>query len=282
MSALPEAPAPIEEQQDRLYRFSTWVHVGPNAENCESINEEDGTNECSNPLHFHAWCRLPNQFQHRDIRETAFAAKARRARQLRDEGCDAYEILESELDELLRAGQKEPLVAELLGKDWWQDYLDAATATREREADGEDDEKPFAHIDADQERFKELDAMPAESRPADEYTELQSHLAAYGEAVNEELEKIVAPKRKALESNDVDALVALVRTDRIDAQASEEFMHTYAMQSWYTCTLYTPGGKPRFDAIESLRTSASEVITALKLAFEDLEQTERGVASGNS
>jgi hypothetical protein len=60
-----------------LFRYSSWVHIGGGAEDCEEA--ETGT--CADPLHFHAWCRLPNQLQHADIRERALASKARRIRQ---------------------------------------------------------------------------------------------------------------------------------------------------------------------------------------------------------
>lgn len=281
-ATLPEATAPIPDQQERLYRFSSWLHVGPGAENCEAVNEETGANDCADPLHFHAWCRLPNQFQVREIREQAFAAKARRMRQLRNEGSDANEILEAELDVLRRGGEatKAEVIDEIVGKDWWQDYLEAAQTVREVE--DEKGVKTFEHVDRDQERFKELDATPADQRNADEFEELQRHLVAYGEAVTAELEKIVAPKKAALESKELSDLVDMIREDRIEGQGSEEFMHTYAMQSWLVGTLKTRGGESRFKSQAELQSAPSEVIAALKETFEDLEQTERGVAQGNS
>ncbi|HEX6945289.1 MAG TPA: hypothetical protein VF196_03780, partial [Casimicrobiaceae bacterium] len=136
--------------------------------------------------------------------------------------------------------------------------------------------------DKDQERFRELDALPADQRSEDEFTELQEHLTAYGEAVEKELQSIVEPKREALRSNDISALVDMVREDRIEGQGSEEFMHTYAMQSWLVGTRNTVGGWPKFKSAEELHDAPAEVIAALKETFEDLEQTERGVASGNS
>jgi hypothetical protein len=85
---------------------------------------------CGNPLHFHAWCRLPNQLQHEDIRERALAAKARRIRQLRDPECDAYQILESDMSELLRIGDEGLIVDELANKDWWKRQIDAMARSR--------------------------------------------------------------------------------------------------------------------------------------------------------
>jgi REP element-mobilizing transposase RayT len=43
------------------------------------------TGKCTDPDHFHAWIRLPNQFQIRDIAEKAKAAQARKKRMLRDQ-----------------------------------------------------------------------------------------------------------------------------------------------------------------------------------------------------
>src|SRR3954451_1473894 len=45
----------------QMFQFSTYLHVGPGAEGCEDFAS------CADPLHFHAWCRLPNKFQHKDI-----------------------------------------------------------------------------------------------------------------------------------------------------------------------------------------------------------------------
>lgn len=278
--APPTAPAGIAEQQVALYRYSTWVHVGPGAENCEAFDGEHGTCDCSNPLHFHAWCRLPNQFTHRDIREKALAAKARRFRQLRHEGTDGYEILESELDAMLRSGDegKEQIISELVGREWYSDLLEAAQNVREHEA--EDGTKPFEHVEDDQRRYKELE-------DGDERTELESHLDAYSAKLEEAAKAIVEPKKAALRSNDLPALVNLIREQRIDLQASAAFMDTYNAYSWLTGTFTSAAtatrssGKPSFASIEELEQAAPEVIDALRETFNDLENTERG-AAGNS
>src|SRR3954465_4912909 len=106
---------------DQLFRYSAWVHVGAGAERCE----EGETGPCGNPLLFHAWCRLPNQLQHQEIRERALAAKARRIRQLRDPESDAAQILASDMDELRRVASHEDLVDELVRKDWWKRQMEA-------------------------------------------------------------------------------------------------------------------------------------------------------------
>ena len=184
-------PAPPIRSDKQLFRFSTWIHVGPDAETCDE--GEQGT--CSNPLHFHAWARLPNQFQHRHIREKALAAKARRARQLRDPESDAHAVMEDELDEIARLGDagRKQLIDDLIGRDWWRDFLEAAKDVKEIENDR--DEQVYATIDEDQQRFKELDAKPEDERPKDEYDELERHLAAYNDAVDKRRAELEKPRR---------------------------------------------------------------------------------------
>src|SRR5262245_8571172 len=89
---VPEQEIPKKDAQKapgELFKFSAWVHIGVGADECEHAQ----TGNCADPGHFHAWCRLPNQFQHQDIRERALAAKARRIRQLRDPATDGYDVL---------------------------------------------------------------------------------------------------------------------------------------------------------------------------------------------
>src|SRR4051794_11552830 len=90
-----QAPTPVQ----KLLRYADYVHVGPGADACPE--GEKGT--CQDPFHFHAYCRMPNQFQHAQIREFGLAAKARRMRQLRDPDADSHQILEAEMENLLRA-----------------------------------------------------------------------------------------------------------------------------------------------------------------------------------
>lgn len=274
----PEAPEAQTPQQ--INRYSTWVHVGPGAEDCADVDEGAGTNDCGNPLHFHAWCRLPNQFQHRQIREKALAAKARKARQLRDPATDANAILEGELSERERADDREPLIEEMLTVGWWRDYLQATDDVKEDEAD--DGSKPFERIEHDQTRYDELEKMPEDERPADEYAELGRHLVAYHEAVRSRQTELIEPKRAELEALSTPALVDRIRNQRVDSHSNEEFAHVYAAESWFVGTLNRPRGEPTFKTREALRDSAAEVIDALKDAFEDLERTQNRGTAGNS
>lgn len=287
--APPEAPpeepqaetSPAEKQGlTEMWAFSRYVHVGPGAEECEEA--QDGS--CANPLHFHAWCRLPNPFQNASIREKALAAKARKERQLHDPETDAYAILEGEMDRLRRAAEdtgKQALVDDLLSQTLWKDSL---TAMREL---GEEEE--WATISEDRERFQALSALPADDRPADEYGELERHLKAYEEALNARREEEQQPQKEALEAKSVDELIALVRDGRIESEANEDFMRVFSLWEWYTGTM-----KPRdpergfptervFGDVNHLQNAAPEVVEALEAAFTELE-TAMGSknAMGNS
>jgi hypothetical protein len=98
-----QQPKDATRSPNQLFRYSAWVHVGDGAQDCATA--EIG---CTDPGHFHAWCRLPNQLQHEDIRERALAAKARRIRQMRDPEADAHEILELDMAELETSLQRGP------------------------------------------------------------------------------------------------------------------------------------------------------------------------------
>jgi hypothetical protein len=255
-----------------LFKFSTWVHVGLGAEDCE----EGDTGACGNPLHFHAWCRLPNQFQHSDIRERALAAKARRMRQLRDPGTDAYEILEADIADLERAGDTAAAVDELIGKDWWKRQLEAMGYVEERDE--------FKTIEKDRERMVELRAMPAEQRPADEMAELERHLHAYAEAVEAERAKLEQPIRDGLEAAELAELIHQVREDRIAAEGSQAFMETYSKWEWLAGTFtsdHPVERRRRFEDVAQLEQAAPEVIDALRTVFGEMETSLQRGPRGN-
>lgn len=282
-------PDPGVQTPAQLFKYSTWVHVGPGSEECESVDEEAGECSCGNPLHFHAWCRLPNQFQHREHREKGLAAKARKIRQLRDPETDAYAILEEEFDSLSRQGDagKAGLVDELLGRDWWKDYIEAVTETGEETVEGQDEdgEKLYEHVERDQARYTVLQGLPEDQRPKDEYDELTRHLAAYNEKVQKRVDELQKPRREALEKRDISSLIDEIRDDRIQSEGTDEFNFVYGQHEWHVGTLVAPGGERRFPSLEALQEAAPEVVAALKAAYNDLERTrntERPAAQGNS
>lgn len=268
----------------RLFQFSTWVHVGPGADDCEGVDEDKAEVNCGNSLHFHAWCRLPNQLQISTIQEKAYAAKARRARQLRDPESDAYAILESDLDEIARHGDtaKKVVIEELLSRDWWRDFGEAQQDLAEYEDDS--GEKIYSTIEADQDRYAELEALAEDQRPGDEYAELERHLDRYAKALKEKHEEIIAPKRAALEAQDLNELLDTLRNDRIEKASNTAYMDAYSEWEWYFGTYKTrpPAshlGEPKFPSREALVGSAPEIIEALAEAFGDLEREQH---SGNS
>lgn len=276
-----QTPTPAEEVAARsdatrpvgeLFRFSTWVHVGPDAENCE--DGRDGT--CGDPRHFHAWVRLPNQFQHQDIRERSMAAKARRLRQLRDPDSDAYAVMAANMEELAR-GDREALLDELVNKEWWRTHLDAM-------ADVEGDDE-FAHIDRDRERLAELQDSDA---AGDELNELERHLRDYGERVDARVKEIQRPHRETLDAKSMDELVDLVREQRVQAEASAAFMDSYSKWQWLAGTFNVPpaagasNARHVFASVEDLENAAPEVVEELRAVYGDLEMSLQRGARGNS
>lgn len=277
----------------QLFRFSSWVHVGGGALECEAVDEEKGEVSCSSPTHFHAWCRLPNQFQHKEIRDRAMAAKARRARQLRDPDSNVGVVLEEALDSLRREAEREPvakegLVDELLSRDWHREYGEARREVEEERlsdapVDGDEPLK-WEHIRRDKARLVELHAMAEDQRSADEYEELGRHVKAYDDAVEAAYDQRMKPMRDSLMTRSVDDLIADLRELRIDRDANDEFMHVYAANEWLECTLTHPNGARRFRSFEQMSEAADEVVRALELTFSDLERSsvEPGWAEGNS
>lgn len=266
VAANSDATKPVAQ----LFRYSTWIHVGPGAEACDDA--ESGT--CGNPLHFHGWVRLPNQFQHADIRQKALAAKARRIRQLRDPESDANAILEADVDALRRAADqdeaecREDLIAEAVGREWWKRHLEAAEEVRQRDE--------FEHIDTDQERLAEIEALDEDKRPTDERDELLRHVATFGEAVDKARDEAEKPLRDSLEAKDTDGLIDMVREDRISSEASRAFMETYSKWQAFVGTLAFDinGQRPHrrvFATIDDLESADPEVVDALRETFARLE-----------
>lgn len=285
----PIPAGPVPEPSDArsmsatdMFQFSRFVHVGPEADVCEDAE----TGACGNPLHFHAWVRLPNQFQDASIREKALAAKARKTRQLRDPNCDSYDVLEGEMDALLRIGErssdgKQQLIEDIMAQTYWKDHLTAVREVTE--------EEEFKTIGDDQARMIHLRSLPVEERPSDEYRELEAHMSAYELRIKEAVAVEQQPERDALAALTVPELVERIRETRIDGEANEDFMRVFSQWEWHICT-YKPRlidkGLPNervFGSVEHLEQAAPEVVEALEQAFGELENalhTKR--ALGNS
>lgn len=280
---LEDVPQPAPAAPPSLFTYSTWVHAGHGAEDCSEVDEEAGVGRCSDSAHFHAWCRLPNDFQQQKIRDHGLAAKARKIRQMRQDGTDVNEILESSLDELVVADDRETLVSEMLSYEWSRDFTVAVRETRDLDDDSEgaeDGEKLYAHIEADQERYRRLSVEDPDSRNRDEFEELEGHVAAYVKTVQERYEAITAPKRTSYEEMDVLDLVGLVRGKRIAAVGGEEFTLHYTLHEILACTYKAVDGDTYFRDLKQVEGCAPEVMTALQSTFVDLERTSQS-AEGN-
>lgn len=275
-----EPLTPVSE----LYKWSAWAHVGPGAEACEAVQEEKGVNDCSNPLHFHAFCRLPNPFAHREIRKRALAAKARHVRLLRDSDSDDAVILEDEMDRIARGGDlaKPALLDELVGQDWWRDFLEATSDIKLHEDDG--GTQPFEFIDEDVREYQRLTRDKEEGEedsPA--AARLESHIADFNKRVDARQEELSSPRRIALEARDLNDLIDMVRDQRIDVASNEAFGHEYAACQWLLCTFVKPGGEPVWPSREAMERADGAVLEALKAIYRDLEKTQQqGGGPGNS
>lgn len=285
-AATPDAqPKPLAERSDpgSLLRYSTTLHIGPGAEECEHRDADHPTKDgagCEDAEHYHLYLRIPNQFGHSDIREKALAAKARRRRQLEDPESDSHIVLEADIDAIRRAGEevRETLIDELLQRDWLKDYLDAQKDVEERDE--------FEHIGADRERWQELDKMDAEDRPQEEYDELVKHITEFEDAVDARRLEIQKPRREALLGKEFEDLLALVREQRIDNDSQALFMETYSKWMWHVGTLHpAASGQPKerfFDSIEEIHVASPEVVLALTEQFTKLESALAGSSGKGS
>lgn len=268
---------PGDEGQDSIFRFTTYVHVGQGADECEHAT--DG--RCTIADHFHAWCRLPNVFQHEELMRKGNAAKARLIRAFKDPESDAHVILEATLDEMRDEERREELVEMLIGEDHWQVTLDNM-----RQIEGEEEE--FSTRPEDVERTKELLARDADERSPEEeeeLTELQAHNERYRELVEERVAADEEPRRTALRNLPLDGLVDEIRKMRIAEEAGTAFGNAYTRYEWYACTLKPCfSGHPQersFKSISDLDNAAPEIVANIKMAFAELERSLQRGLTGN-
>lgn len=262
--APPEGAVVQEEPKIPGATYAGFCHVGPGAEACQE--GEKGT--CGDPMHFHAFCRLPNAMQMQEIRDRADAARARRIRMLRDEESDAYTILEGALYELERTGDREAMIDEIVAKDWFKDHHEAMEAVAERDE--------FKGIEHDQDQFRKLDDMPEGDRDDDEWRSLSNHVAEFGDAVERERENLQKPKRDALIDKPVGEIITMIREDRINAEAQVIAMQFFSQWQWFYGTLKpVPEGRPKqrvWGSFEELRDEDATIIEALNDTFTGLER----------
>lgn len=265
----PEAEtSPAEEATaKKMHAFSAYLHIGPGASECP--NGENG--QCKEVPHFHAWCRLPNQFERKTLRDKAAAASARTLRLLRDEDSDLRVILDNELDAVVARGDKESLIEEIVGKNFLEDHLQALREVKEENED-------YETIDEDRERLRALAAMPEEERPTDEYEHLSAYLPKHTELVNARREAIEKPRREAVADKPVEELRDIVREQRIEALGNAGQVEEYSKWEWYICTLKPKSpDKPGFPNervfahINEFTSSAPEILEAVAATITDLE-----------
>lgn len=237
---------------------------------------------------FVAFVRLPNDYQHRDVREKALAAKGRRIRQLKHPDTDANVVLESELDAIASTdGGDAAVIGELLAETYYRDREEAAQDVGE--------EEEWENIRQDQERWSALNTSSVDDRSADEWKELTEHIAKYARAVETRLDAIQKPRRELLEQLDMNELIDKAREKRIEAESRRVFNDIYGFYQTYFCTLKVPEGfdaahitpdtMPRqryFDSEQDLREYDPKVVAELREAFDSLENSLAALTVGNS
>ena len=282
---IPQAAAQVSAQ--KMFRYSTFVDIGEGAETCE--HARDG--KCDDIEHFHAWCRLPNPYQHEDIRKKAMAAKARKLRELRDPESDASVVLDEQLTRMSDEVYREQVIDDLLLSEWANDYLQAQGEVDEREE--------YEHVAQDREeyvRLHEAEKDLPEEEQTDEYKRLVTHLDAWASDVRERLTAIQEPKRQQFRDRSIDALVELIRSKRVEEESNRAFSETYDPWMWFVGTFkvvlhetlrrpHIPmweqiGRKDRPDA-GTMYGEAPEVIDELKRVFNDLQIALQKGSAGN-
>lgn len=287
------APVPAEKVR-RLIEGSVYLHVDlapdAGAADCpnrgERIDDEwIGDGRCSNPDHYHAWLRIPNQFQRNEVREKALAARARRKRLIETPGTDAYEIFESGLADVRRAveeGGANIVKDELLGVHRMTDQIDAYQTVTAREE--------WEHIGDDRARLAELEEQIAETgvEPDDELVMLRDRCMRYLEQVNAEEAALREPREIEIDTFSAEQLMQRVRDVRLESETLSEFIHAESWNEWLLGTHETTRNAKghhrtrKYPTAEALHEEAPEVLDELQIAFADLKEPIAVRAEGNS
>lgn len=268
-----DGAAEATRSTEELFQWSGFVHVGGGAESCE--HGADGA--CTDPKHFHAWVTLPNSFQIRDITDKARAARARKARALRDPESDAYAVLEAEIDDLFTF-QHEALLDSLARAE-----VDKHIRTI---VSGLEDDDRFEFHAQDAEEYNRLLTVPEEERDKEEFDRLEQDMAVYAEELQKEIDAAHARELEKLKALPDDQVRELERRSRIDAISTETYLFTY-----YTWAMYVGAREPATDGFPSRRKFKSpddfklappEVVNALREKIRELEgRMSRGDTAGN-
>lgn len=284
----PDGAAATRADAAQLHFYSTYLHVGPGAAECE----ERETGACSDPTHFHAWCRLPNKLQHRDIVEKALAAKARRVRALKDPESDAAVTMDAELANL-DEGMIEAVIDEIVSREWDGDYAEAVNDAAEQEQ--------FEHILQDRERYLELihagEADKPEDEQSSEYRDLEKHIQGYIQWLKERTAERQIPRREGLRAQGFTRCMEIMRDQRVDRSADAEFSRVLTHWIWFVGTMdpekhavtgkpfkrmWTAMGEASDPQPGTMFDAAPEVIEALEGTFEKLNRSLVQASVGNS
>lgn len=274
-----QSAAATNAEPSKMFKFAEWVHVGEGASECQFVvgeeNERHQGQGCEDEEHFHCFCRLPNQFQHRDIVEKATAAKARRIRMLNDDASDAYEVLDANLRLVAASDDRETIIEELMSTTWQTDYLDALTQVEEEER--------FEHVDQDRQELRRLLDMPDDERPREQFEALERHLQDYIDTTSAKLKEVQEPRRTSFEAIDTEKLIDLLRERRIDDDSNEEYHHVFSQWEWFVGTRAPDRKTQKFSSIkEMIDDSAPELIERLQAVFTELRVAMQRGGRGNS
>lgn len=282
-----EEPVAVTATGKRMFRHSQFIDVGEGALECE--HKRDG--ECADPEHFHAWCRLPNPYQHEDMRNKGLAAKARAIRALKDPEADVTVVLDAELATINDESYKDTIIDELLSREWTEDYLKA-----QEDVEAEDD---FEHITQDREEWGRVDKantdIPEEER-SEEYKRLRSHMEKYLARIGTRLDEIQKPKREEFGDRSMESIMDLVRSKRIEELGGAAFANSFS--AWqifvgtYKVDLHPTLGRPHAPRWEDIGVrdrpapgtmygEAPEVIDALQRLYNNLSLSLQAGSAGN-
>lgn len=271
-----DGEAEATRSTEELFQWSTHVHVGDGAQECE--HGEDG--QCSEHRHFHCWLCLPNTFQARDIQDKARAAKARKRRSLQDPESDAHVVLEEQIEAW---GLTDQTFTALCGM-----IADRAVQQQYGEiADDLQSSERFEHYATDIEEFQRMAALPEPDRDSDDWKRLEEDTKVYRDEFEKRAKARNERELSILRSEGREKVLDRERQFQIDQISTEMFLHVYYTWAYYTCARVpsqdTYPTQRIFDKPEALRDAAPEVIQALRDAYRSLEgrMIVRGDAAGN-
>lgn len=277
-----DGAAEATKSTEELFQWSTNVHVGIGALDCE--HGLDGA--CDTKEHFHAWLCLPNTFQARDIQDKAAAAKARKRRALQQNGKDGREPTDSALvlEEQIEAWTLTPetyeaLISQVADRRVKAEYAEIAQELQ--------DSDQFENYGTDVEEFRRVAALPEEERDPEDWKRLEADVEEYRVEFEKRATARFESEQYRLRQLERSEVLEVERRNIVDTTSGETFLHVYYTWAYYTCArVPTLDGYPdqrAFTKPEDLKNAPPEVIVALRTAYRRLESKllVRGDATGN-